>query len=487
MDGALDLQFTGLRAALADATSLPDWSAMLAFVQAARAAARTDLGLALLEDYAARAPTHTGAAFALARLRYESGLDSAHWLLTQCRAAPDDMRLCLATASALAAEGAPESAEQLLENALLADPGWVEGHASLARLRWKAGIVSPDFARSFVMACAAQPDNRALRLGWFQTLALARDWEGAAQVIADGERRHGAQTPYQLARLFVASESGDDPTAEKLFAQTEELHDPGLELCRIRFGLRLRRLAWAEAAAQRLLQTRSGLSAWPYLSLIWRLRDDPRADWLDRPDETIGTYELGLSPAELGELSALLRTLHTGSAAHLDQSVRRGTQTDQPLFFRKEPVVQRLKLRIERAVQQYSAALPPHISGHPLLGLPRGGPLAYAGSWSVRLTSGGHHVPHTHPQGWISSAFYVALPVEKDRGAPPAGWIGFGTPPPELATQLAPYRRIEPKPGRLVLFPSMMWHATEPFGSGERLVIAFDIARAAAATVSIEP
>jgi hypothetical protein len=42
---------------------------------------------------------------------------------------------------------------------------------------------------------------------------------------------------------------------------------------------------------------------------------------------------------------------------------------------------------------------------------------------------------------------------------------------------LAPYRLVEPKPGRLVLFPSTMWHGTRPFPAGERLTIAFDIAR----------
>ncbi|WP_373475225.1 putative 2OG-Fe(II) oxygenase [Sphingorhabdus sp.] len=32
-------------------------------------------------------------------------------------------------------------------------------------------------------------------------------------------------------------------------------------------------------------------------------------------------------------------------------------------------------------------------------------------------------------------------------------------------------------PGRLVLFPSTMWHSTIPFAAGERLTIAFEIRR----------
>ena len=43
------------------------------------------------------------------------------------------------------------------------------------------------------------------------------------------------------------------------------------------------------------------------------------------------------------------------------------------------------------------------------------------------------------------------------------------------AAYLFTCQQIEPKPGRLVLFPSTMWHSTTPFTDGERLVIAFDV------------
>ncbi|WP_143873241.1 putative 2OG-Fe(II) oxygenase [Catenovulum sediminis] len=50
-------------------------------------------------------------------------------------------------------------------------------------------------------------------------------------------------------------------------------------------------------------------------------------------------------------------------------------------------------------------------------------------------------------------------------------------PPPELNIELEPVNKIEPKIGRLVLFPSYSWHSTVPFNEGERLVVAFDVAR----------
>ena len=48
---------------------------------------------------------------------------------------------------------------------------------------------------------------------------------------------------------------------------------------------------------------------------------------------------------------------------------------------------------------------------------------------------------------------------------------------PNFPVDLPPFRTVEPKPGRLALFPSYMWHGTRPFGEGERLTVAFDVAR----------
>ncbi len=55
-----------------------------------------------------------------------------------------------------------------------------------------------------------------------------------------------------------------------------------------------------------------------------------------------------------------------------------------------------------------------------------------------------------------------------------AGWLVIGEPPECLNTGLAPLQMIEPKVGRLVLFPSFMWHGTRPFPRGERMTLAFD-------------
>jgi hypothetical protein len=94
------------------------------------------------------------------------------------------------------------------------------------------------------------------------------------------------------------------------------------------------------------------------------------------------------------------------------------------------------------------------------------------------LWSSGKHVNHIHPEGWLSSAFYVALPasVVSAGGDNTSGCIQFGQPLAELNLDLPARRIIKPELGKLALFPSYMWHGTVPFVDDEpRISIAFDM------------
>ncbi len=98
-------------------------------------------------------------------------------------------------------------------------------------------------------------------------------------------------------------------------------------------------------------------------------------------------------------------------------------------------------------------------------------------AWGTLLRDGGHQIPHMHPLGWLSGIYYVRLPKDMSKGASHAGWIEFGSPPSRYrVTGRITRRTVEPKPGRLVLFPSYFYHRTMPFASAEpRLSIAFDV------------
>jgi hypothetical protein len=76
----------------------------------------------------------------------------------------------------------------------------------------------------------------------------------------------------------------------------------------------------------------------------------------------------------------------------------------------------------------------------------------------------------------FSSALYIALPERMADEPENSGWLTLGAPDERLEVDVPPWRTIEPKEARLVLFPSWMWHGTVPFREGERLTVAFDVA-----------
>ena len=100
----------------------------------------------------------------------------------------------------------------------------------------------------------------------------------------------------------------------------------------------------------------------------------------------------------------------------------------------------------------------------------------YAGAWSCLMRGQGFHTNHLHPEGWISSAYYVTVPEATKDAETRNGWIKFGEPSLDLPLNNAVRRAVQPVPGRLVLFPSYMWHGTIPLqASSPRTTIAFDV------------
>lgn len=175
--------------------------------------------------------------------------------------------------------------------------------------------------------------------------------------------------------------------------------------------------------------------------------------------------------AYLADLSIALNRLHQLKSHPLENSLRNGSQTAQNLRDSDEPAIRAFFGAIDAPIRAYMAAVGP---GADPLRARNTGDYAIRGAWSVRLRSGGWHVDHIHPQGWLSSAFYVETPADALEAPGREGWIRFGRPrhPPPLEAGL----HIRPEPGSLVLFPSYMWHGTVPFTSDEtRTTIAFDV------------
>ncbi len=209
----------------------------------------------------------------------------------------------------------------------------------------------------------------------------------------------------------------------------------------------------------------------------WRMLDDERDEILNHYDELIAVFDLkppaGFSSmADFnGELAAWLNRIHPMTRAPLDQTLRGGSQTRGHLFGAGHALVEKLKDRIAQAMNGYIGGIRPD-AGHPFRGR-KSGHFRFTGSWSSRLGDRGFHVNHVHPEGWISSCYYVEVPEAVKNESRREGWIRFGE--PSFAVGLSGRRAIQPAAGRLVLFPSYMWHGTIPFhGLNPRLTIAFD-------------
>jgi tetratricopeptide (TPR) repeat protein len=215
------------------------------------------------------------------------------------------------------------------------------------------------------------------------------------------------------------------------------------------------------------------------LGTAWRLQSDEQDETLNRYDSLIRVFDLeppdGFSSMEdfNVELGTYLERLHPQTDAYLEQSLRGGTQTEGMLFGAGHALVEKLRARVEQAVSAYIADLPAD-ERHPFLAR-RSRHFRYAGAWSSLLRDQGFHVNHLHPEGWISSCYYVTVPEETKDTDTRNGWIKFGEPSLAVPLENAIRHAVQPVPGRLVLFPSYMWHGTIPLrAASARTTIAFD-------------
>ncbi len=408
-----------------------------------------------------------------AQIAYELGLPAAPLFAAARALMPANRDVLRNEALALASEGQGTAAEALLESALSVEPDWLEGQRVLAALRWTAGAAQ-DFDAGYSRALKTVPGHAGLWLGWFGALAQVREWSAAGAVLAKAEGAIGRTGRLVTARAFAATESGDTIRAAQLLDELGVTPDPFVALCRIRLALRMGQPEHVEALATPLLSGPAAGQAWPYLGAAWRILGDARGQWLDGSPIYRWEAQPAFSARELTQLATTLDDLHRARAAYADQSVRWGTQTDRSILLRHEPVLQRARTRLMAAIADIVAALPAAREDHPLLGTRRDD-LRIAGSWSVRLGPGGQNVAHSHPQGWLSAVFYVAVPPAIEMGDAPAGFLQLGAPPPELGTGLGALAEIAPVAGKLVVFPSTMWHGTVPIQGGNRLNVAFDV------------
>jgi tetratricopeptide (TPR) repeat protein len=374
-----------------------------------------------------------------------------------------------------------EDAEALYLRALAEEPNHTESLQALARLRIEYVGTSDAFAQ---YRAAAQASGFAVQsyIDWISVLMRHNRTDEAADVASEALARHPANTLFRTMEAYLNGMAGDpEPWLDKL--EEEAARRPGdthledsIQVLCIRAG------RWNRAEQllqQQLVRDPKSQIVWAKLSIVWRMLGDPREQWLCDYDRLVMVTEVPspdglLDPAEYARAMAIaLDPLHLATHHPGDQTLRGGTQSSGELFSRPQKEIQDFRDAVRLAAEKAVAFLPDD-PDHPFLSR-KSAHFGFSGSWSVRLGPEGHHVSHVHPNGWMSSAYYARLPQPDDAAdRRHEGWIQFGVPPENYGIELPPRRIVEPRPGRLVLFPSYMWHGTIPFGSGDRLTAAFD-------------
>ncbi len=190
-------------------------------------------------------------------------------------------------------------------------------------------------------------------------------------------------------------------------------------------------------------------------------------------DATLAVFDNVLPEADAEGLLEVVEN-HPSLVWERSGNTTRGGAHTGNLLDEPHPRVVRLAEALDSVLRQYLAALPED-PGHPYLAWrPERWRLEI---WSVVLKSGGFQEPHIHPDGWVSGVCYLRVPGEIDTARDAAGWLEIGRPPAAHGPAAGlPVRTVQPRRGRLVLFPSSAWHRTLPFCSdGQRVCVAFDM------------
>jgi tetratricopeptide (TPR) repeat protein len=442
----------------------------------ADALAQLDLALAAQPDYFA-ARYYRG--IVLSAL--ERHADAADELRRAVQLNPASHEAHYALANALQYLGRLDEALQSYWAAIQAEPGSVAAHYDFNLLAWTMGRKDLH-GRSYGHARRLAGDRPDLLLAEAELRMKFNQYDGAEQLLRLAQeqapergdlaaalaRSLAGQKKFEASYPFFAAAVASEPAS---LAHRQNFAAACLRDGQLKDAIRLFEEARALAPYDQL--TLGGLS------LAYRQTGDSRYAGLVAPERYVKLYEIrvpGFADAELFNalLAEELARLHTRKVEPFDQTLRHGTQTVGRLFSAPSAQIAALREAIAEAVRSYISDLPDD-PAHPTAAR-KAEDFTFFGSWSCRLRSSGYHTNHVHTQGWISSAYYVAVPEEVDGSAAHPGWLKFGESNLALGERDCAAHFVRPRVGLLALFPSFYWHGTVPFASEKsRMTIAFDV------------
>lgn len=375
-----------------------------------------------------------------------------------------------------------EKAIAAYRTAIERNPEDVLSHRNLNTLLWEQELLDSHL-QSYRDALRRYPGSEQLTRAYGTALNQKDLFEEAEQVLVEGLRH--AQDSSELKSLLAYTLEGQRRWEQALQMHAEAVNTPGsVPNHRVSYARALlacqkpdEALVHADEAVRQMPFNQRAIA---YQGLCWRMLGDERDATLNDYKQLIRVYNV---PAPAGyasteefnqQLTSVLDSLHPGKRHPPEQTLRGGTQSHGDLLNRLEPEIQELDASLKLCVEDYISKFPQD-DVHPLW-MRRSERFKFSASWSVRLHRSGYHTMHVHPLGWISSAYYVQVPAEIIGSDALGGGIKFGEADIDLGWRGWAARTIQPKPGRLVLFPSYMWHGTVPYESdGTRMTVAFDV------------
>ncbi|NBO12925.1 MAG: tetratricopeptide repeat protein [Betaproteobacteria bacterium] len=378
--------------------------------------------------------------------------------------------------------GKLEQAQSAYVRACELDPTNVLAQVDLARFRWRQADSSWDATIVSALSKAGR-SNANLHGAYGQLLWASGNilgalnaWRCAASLDAGNAHWRDA-----IGRAMVRA--GD--VKQGLQKQQAVLdQDPSNPVFQASLATSLLIAGDIQAANHHVQKTRDLLPedqyAWALQELCWRALDEGKHRWLCDLDRLLHVYDLhppgGWKDLESfhRDLAAELISLHHDSREPLDQTLRQGTQTIDNLFDKPLPCVKALEHESRKIIEQFLLDLPDD-KAHPFLGR-KNRHFRFKTSWSNRLFWDGFHTNHVHPAGWLSLVYYVEVPDVCLEPTGKQGWLQFGRPEAAMPSIFQTLKEVQPRVGRLVLFPSYFWHGTYPFQANtNRIAISADI------------